>query len=109
MTENLNCSFCGKPSTDVDKLIAGPAVHICNECVGLCAEIIGSSGPGPLGSASTEATLGRLGALDRAVLGLTADLQRQVDRLRADDVDWSRIADVLAAPEEEVQRRFSPS
>ncbi|MCE5311815.1 MAG: ATP-dependent Clp protease ATP-binding subunit ClpX, partial [Nitrospiraceae bacterium] len=36
----LVCSFCGKSHDDVKKLIAGPNVHICNECVGLCNEII---------------------------------------------------------------------
>jgi ATP-dependent Clp protease ATP-binding subunit ClpX len=34
------CSFCGKPKNEVSKLIAGPGVYICNECVGLCNEII---------------------------------------------------------------------
>ena len=36
----LYCSFCGKSQHDVKKLIAGPNVFICNECVELCADII---------------------------------------------------------------------
>jgi ATP-dependent Clp protease ATP-binding subunit ClpX len=36
----LRCSFCGKGHDEVKKLIAGPAVYICNECVALCNEII---------------------------------------------------------------------
>jgi len=36
----LFCSFCGKSQTEVRKLIAGPAVYICDECVALCNEII---------------------------------------------------------------------
>lgn len=36
----LKCSFCGKGYVEVKKLIAGPAVYICNECVDLCNEII---------------------------------------------------------------------
>jgi len=36
----LHCSFCNKSQRDVLKLIAGPGVFICNECVGLCNEII---------------------------------------------------------------------
>jgi len=36
----LYCSFCGKSQYEVKKLIAGPAVFICNECVGLCDGII---------------------------------------------------------------------
>ncbi len=38
--ENLFCSFCGKNQKEVAKLIAGPAVYICNECIRLCSEII---------------------------------------------------------------------
>ena len=36
----LRCSFCGKGQDEVKKLIAGPMVYICDECVGLCNEII---------------------------------------------------------------------
>ncbi len=39
-TENLFCSFCGKNQREVRKLIAGPAVYICDECIQLCSEII---------------------------------------------------------------------
>jgi ATP-dependent Clp protease ATP-binding subunit ClpX len=37
----LYCSFCGKNQHEVRKLIAGPTVFICNECVELCMDIIG--------------------------------------------------------------------
>jgi ATP-dependent Clp protease ATP-binding subunit ClpX len=36
----LHCSFCGKPQPDVENLVAGPEVYICNECVNLCNDII---------------------------------------------------------------------
>jgi len=36
----LKCSFCSKSQNQVKKLIAGPGVYICNECVDLCNEII---------------------------------------------------------------------
>ena len=39
-TDKLSCSFCGKSQDDVKKLIAGPSVYICNECVDLCNDII---------------------------------------------------------------------
>ena len=38
--DNLFCSFCGKNQKEVNKLIAGPAVYICDECIQLCSEII---------------------------------------------------------------------
>ena len=36
----LHCSFCGKPESQVERLIAGPGVYICNECVMLCDEML---------------------------------------------------------------------
>jgi len=39
-TELLKCSFCGKSQKQVKKLIAGPGVYICDECIDLCNEII---------------------------------------------------------------------
>ncbi|MDY6823872.1 MAG: ATP-dependent Clp protease ATP-binding subunit ClpX [Thermodesulfobacteriota bacterium] len=38
--DKLICSFCGKTQREVKKLIAGPAVYICDECINLCSEII---------------------------------------------------------------------
>ncbi len=38
--ELLTCSFCGKSQNDVRKLIAGPGVYVCNECIDICNEII---------------------------------------------------------------------
>ncbi len=38
--DGLRCSFCGKSQDEVKKLIAGPAVYICDECIELCIEII---------------------------------------------------------------------
>ena len=36
----LKCSFCGKTQDKVKKLVAGPGVYICEECIELCAEIV---------------------------------------------------------------------
>ena len=38
--DDLLCSFCGKSQDEVKKLIAGPSVYICDECIQLCTEII---------------------------------------------------------------------
>ena len=40
--KGVKCSFCGKTQESVRKIIAGPGVYICNECIGLCNEIIES-------------------------------------------------------------------
>ncbi|MGV6935967.1 ClpX C4-type zinc finger protein [Paenibacillus sp. CMM36] len=36
----LRCSFCGKSQSEVDRMVTAKNVCICNECIGLCAEII---------------------------------------------------------------------
>lgn len=51
----LKCSFCGKPQSQVKRLVSGSGVYICNECVGLCQDIIAdeeraSERRGPQGS-----------------------------------------------------------
>jgi ATP-dependent Clp protease ATP-binding subunit ClpX len=42
-SKTLYCSFCGKSQREVKKLVAGPAVFICDECIGLCSEIVAES------------------------------------------------------------------
>ena len=43
---SIRCSFCGKPQSLVDRLIAGNGSYICDECVRMCASII-DDGPAP--------------------------------------------------------------
>ncbi len=40
----LQCSFCGKSPEEVQRLIAGPTVYICDECIDLCNEILREEG-----------------------------------------------------------------
>ena len=42
---HLACSFCGKGADDVAKLVAGPKVYICDECVAVASRIMKSGGP----------------------------------------------------------------
>ena len=58
-----SCSFCLKPDDEVKKLVAGPGVYICNECVELCGQIIGSSPDMPPGLTSWEESLDLDGVL----------------------------------------------
>ncbi len=39
-TQQRNCSFCGKEQSEIQRLIAGPGVYICDQCIALCNEII---------------------------------------------------------------------
>jgi ATP-dependent Clp protease ATP-binding subunit ClpX len=49
---NLTCSFCGKSQREVKKLIAGPSVYICDECIDLCNDIIREEGQKAPGGAA---------------------------------------------------------
>ena len=51
----IKCSFCGKSQDQVQRIIAGPDVYICNECVEMCSDILGETGY--LASEDTEAML----------------------------------------------------
>jgi len=42
----MRCSFCGKSKDRVEKLIAGPGVFICDECVAICSDIVAKGPPG---------------------------------------------------------------
>ena len=53
-SKELTCSFCGKPQSQVRRLIAGPDVYICDECVRLCDDILAEEFPEIRESASLE-------------------------------------------------------
>ena len=69
--DKLNCSFCGKVQDDVKKLIAGPNVYICNECVDLCNDIIEEEIKGDEDTALEELPSPKeiFGQLDEYVIG----------------------------------------
>jgi hypothetical protein len=45
MRRNLRCSFCGKNENEVEKLVAGPNVYICDTCVRIATDIIDNCPP----------------------------------------------------------------
>ncbi len=47
MFGRLRCSFCGKDARDVLKLVAGPRVYICDQCVAMAAKIMATEKPAP--------------------------------------------------------------
>jgi len=46
----VRCSFCGKASEEVTKMVTGPGVHICNECISMCTDILQETGEKDAGS-----------------------------------------------------------
>ena len=92
------------------KLIAGPGVHICDACVGVCNDILGGRGfPGFAGwdSLSDKALLSTLVPSEAAVEAARRVLTTQVGVLRARGVSWDRIGRALAVSRQAVWERFS--
>jgi len=117
----VRCSFCAKPSSEVEKVIAGPGVYICNECVGLCGDILKAerqkqaepgSEPGRQLPAWEETMTDEqiLDLLPRiAAVGeqTEAGLQRLVAILRERRVTWARIGTALQITRQSAWERFS--
>lgn len=107
------CSFCLKADRDVDKLVAGPGVYICNECVDLCSQVIGDPPPMPPGMVSWEDDLdldGVLASLPRmAAAGAQVEqnLRRFVLRARALGATWATIGASLGMTRQSAWERFS--
>jgi hypothetical protein len=113
----VRCSFCAKPSSEVAKVIAGPGVYICDECVGLCNAILAAeqqkpSQPGtqlpPWEDTMTDEQILDLLPRVAAVGAQTeASLQRLVTTLRNRRVTWARIGAALQITRQSAWERFS--
>ncbi|MBO3752308.1 ClpX C4-type zinc finger protein [Streptosporangiaceae bacterium NEAU-GS5] len=107
-----HCSFCGKPSTEVTKMIAGPGSFICNYCVDLCNDILTQEGVVPASIPNWE-TLGTADLLERLPRLATVAQQAEtsvragVDKLRAQGVTWERIGIALKMTRQSAWERFS--
>jgi hypothetical protein len=111
-----SCSFCDKPSAAVEKLVAGPAVYICNECVDLSATIISDAAystpeesarrRAQFTSPSAEEILALLPGVARLAARVEADLARKVGRLREQGTSWPQIADALGMSTDAARQRF---
>ena len=111
----LSCSFCGKTRHEVAKLISGPAVLICDACVGLCNKIIADAGPGPGAISKSEwpadlpndKLLALLKAQDANVTATRERLQTSIDILRKREVSWAEIGEALGVSRQAAWERFS--
>jgi hypothetical protein len=118
LNPTLYCSFCGKNQHDVKKLIAGPTVFICDECVAECNKWI----DGPLDAPRPKRGVHNLQDLeslsnDRLLLWLKTEaavyehagtgLHSTVDVLRKREVSWAVIGETLGISRQAAWDRFS--
>jgi hypothetical protein len=106
----LSCSFCTKDKDSVAKLVAGPGVYICNECIDLCNQILTM---GPVSQVHVwqdqpdEELLASLTRIQAAVPQIDAALHDHVDLLRSRGVSWTRIGAALGVSKQAAWERFS--
>ena len=120
----LRCSFCAKPSSEVEKMIAGPGVYICNGCVGLCNDILEAETRKPAQpkakpaepeavlaawseSMSDEQIIDLLPRIAAVATQTEASLQRLVAILRERRITWARIGSALQITRQSAWERFS--
>ncbi|HEY2638986.1 MAG TPA: ClpX C4-type zinc finger protein [Streptosporangiaceae bacterium] len=108
-----SCSFCLKPNTSVKRLVAGPGVFICNECVELCNLLVAGDGSPVPGlapwehAASTEEVLAHLPLVAAAGAQVDRNLAGWVGRARSLGVTWARIGEALGMTRQSAWERFS--
>ncbi len=107
------CSFCGRASSAVERIVAGPAVYICNDCVGLCSAVLDESPPRggavlPWRVDTDLATV--LDALPRMLLAQSQaaeHLARWVARARELGATWAQVGAALGMTRQSAWERFS--
>jgi hypothetical protein len=108
----LHCSFCGKPQNEVEKLVAGPFVFICNECVAMCNDVIAlrpiaDNGYRPPLERASDQLLPLMASVNFAADASRGFLQQIVDELRRREVSWADIGEGLGVSRQSAWERFS--
>jgi hypothetical protein len=108
--ETLSCSFCTKDKDTVAKLVAGPGVYICNECVDLCNLIIAeapAAGFAAWDERPDEELLAGLVKVQAVVTQAGAAVHDHVEVLRGRGISWTRIGEALGVSKQAAWERFS--
>ncbi|HSZ51670.1 MAG TPA: ClpX C4-type zinc finger protein [Caulobacteraceae bacterium] len=110
----IHCSFCGKSQVDVDTIVAGPGVKICNECVELAANVISETRGKPRSPQTmfqdyrpTDQLLHNLKLHDQAFESVGLAMQDVVDILREREVSWAQIGEALGVSRQAAWKRFA--
>lgn len=121
----IACSFCAKPAPEVAKMIAGPGIYICDECVQLCNEILAADAGSAAGQPDArpedeppaeltywqdmtdEQLLAHLPKIARVADQVEGSLTTWVRRTRSRGVSWARIGAALDMTRQSAWERFS--
>lgn len=113
-TDPIRCSFCSKPHAEVEKVVAGPGVYICNECVALAESIIVEHRGTPHSPRMPEwadltdaEMLARLARMARTAQQVEAGLREWVQELRRRGTTWAKIGESLGISRQSAWERFS--
>ena len=112
----VRCTFCQKPTHEVDKIVAGPGVYICNECVSLCVEIIDSAPPSSTEMPkrvsweerlSDDELLAALPGISATSAQVERELATWVRTARGRGITWTRIGGAMGMTRQSAWERFS--
>lgn len=107
---NVCCSFCGRVDNEVQKLIAGPAVHICDGCVRRAEKILLDDAARTINDPddqTDEQLLDTMIRLHRSREDVERAVSRYVRELRGRGVTWSRIGEALGISRQSAWERYS--
>ena len=109
-----SCSFCGKPNTQVARLVAGPGVYICNECVALSQQVMDATTTRSVPQVApwqqiddVDAVLENLPRIARTGALVEETLTGWVRRARELGATWARIGEALGMTRQSAWARFS--
>jgi len=111
----IRCSFCLKQAPEVESLISGPGIYICNECVHACVEILNQKPASDTAeqrlprwqSMPDEEVLSVLPRIAAVATQVEGSLQRWVGEARRRGTSWARIGTALAISRQSAWERFS--
>ena len=109
-----SCSFCGKPNTQVERIVAGPGVYICNECVALSQQVMDATTTRSVPQVApwqqiddVDAVLENLPRIARTGALVEETLTGWVRRARELGATWARIGEALGMTRQSAWARFS--
>jgi hypothetical protein len=108
--DTLSCSFCMKDKDAVRKLVAGPGVYICDECIELCNLVVAEEPVRPFGAwheRPDDELLTGLAKVQGVVAQADAAVHDYVDVLRSRGISWTRIGTALGVSKQAAWERFS--